>query len=221
MAKQARRRRTGREPLSRGRILRAAFDLADAEGLGALTMHNIGHHLDVEAMSLYRHVANKEDILDGLVDLVMAEIELPGGLDWKAALRHRSIAAREAFRRHRWSIGLVESRDRPGPATLAHHEAVLAVLLNAGFSGVLAGRAYNLLDSYIYGFAMQEASLPFETIEEQSRVGDVMLQQLPVDQYPNMVRVTREFGASGALLADFEFGLDLLLDGIERARALG
>jgi hypothetical protein len=168
-------------------------------------------------MSLYRHVENKEDILNGLVDLVVAEIELPtseGG--WRPQMRRRAISARRVFARHRWAIGLVESRTQPGAATLRHHEAVLATLIESGFSGFMAAQAYNLLDSYIYGFALQEASLPYDDPEGQAQLGQAMLQQLPADEYPNLVRVTREFLESGADLAAFEFGLDLVLDGIER-----
>jgi AcrR family transcriptional regulator len=201
-------------------VLRAAFELADEGGLGAVTMHSVGRRLGVEAMSLYRHVENKEDILNGLVDLVVAEIELPTSADgWRPQLRRRALSARRVFARHRWAIGLVESRTRPGAATLRHHEAVLATLLGAGFSGVMAAQAYNLLDSYIYGFALQEASLPYDDPVAQAQLGQVMLQQLPADVYPNMVRVTMEFLESGADLAAFEFGLDLVLDGIERVSA--
>jgi AcrR family transcriptional regulator len=218
MATRARSKRRRREPLSRERILRAALELADDGGLESLTMHNIGQQLGVEAMSLYRHVENKEDILTGLVDLVLSEVGLPAsGADWRDALRQRAISARQAFARHRWAIGLVESRMQPGAATLRHHEWVLGVLLEAGFSGAMAGHAYNLLDSYIYGFALQEASMPFTTAEEQAEVGQALLEQF-ADDYPNMTRVATEFLESGAeYSAEFEFGLDLILDGIERA----
>jgi AcrR family transcriptional regulator len=201
-------------------VLKGALELADEGGLGSLTMHAIGQRLGVKAMSLYRHVQNKDDILDGLVDLIVFEIELPvSGADWKAALRERAISARQVFARHRWAIGLVESRTRPGSVTLRHHEWVLAVLLEAGFSGTMAAHAYNLLDSYIYGFALQEANLPFETLEEQAQVGQAMLQQLAADAYPAMAQVASEFLESGAdYAAEFEFGLDLILDGIERAK---
>jgi AcrR family transcriptional regulator len=197
-------------------VLRAAFDLAVEGGLDSVTMHGIGERLGVEAMSLYRHVENKDDILGGIVDLVVAEIEQPArSSDWKAALRHRAQSARSVFARHRWAMGLIESQERPGPATLRHHEWVLDVLLSAGFSSAMATHAYNLLNSYLYGFALQEASLPFSDLEGQAKVGQAMLQQL--DEYPNLVRVTAEFLESGvAYVSDFEFGLDLILDGLER-----
>ncbi len=221
MARSA-RRKGGRKPmLSRERVLRAALELADADGLEALTMHNVGRRLGVEAMSLYRHVENKEDLLNGLVDLVLSEVELPANDgDWKAALRQRAISARQVFARHRWAIGLVESRRHPGEATLRHHEWVLGVLLNAGFSALMAAHAYNLLDSYIYGFALQEANLPFDTPAEQEEFGESLLAQLPADELPNMARVGAAFVESGAeYAAEFEFGLDLILDGVERAGA--
>lgn len=216
MADRSRRWRD-RTPLSRERVLLAALELADESGLGAVTMQRVGRRLGVEAMSLYRHVRNKEDILDGLVDLVVAEIALPTSEDgWRAALRQRALSARHVFARHRWAIGLVESRTRPGAPTLRHHEAVLAALVGAGFSSVMAARAYTLLDSYIYGFALQETSLPFDDAEAQAQLGKTMLPQLRADEYPTMRRVALEFLAAGTDHAVFEFGLDLLLEGLER-----
>jgi AcrR family transcriptional regulator len=216
---RTRRARAGRHPLTRDRILAAALELADADGIGAVTMQGVGRRLGVEAMSLYRHVDNKEAILDGLVDLIVSEVDLPprtGG--WKRAMRTRAISAHRVFGRHAWAIGLVESRTRPGAATLRHHEAVLGVLLDAGFSGVQAARTYTLLDSYIYGFAFQGASLPFDDAEEQARLGEELLGLLPADAYPNVARVATEFLAAGPDVGAFEFGLDLILDGIERAK---
>ena len=199
--------------LSRDRVLAAALVLTDAGGLEALTMQRLGRALGVEAMSLYRHVANKEDLLDGLVDLVFGEIELPeGDLDWRGAMRRRAVSAREVLRRHPWAIGLMESRSRPGPANLRHHDAVLAVLLGAGFSALQATRAYNLLDSYIYGFALQEKGLPFSSAEELEALGAVMLEQVPAGAYPHLTAVSRELMAARFSYADeFEAGLDLVL----------
>lgn len=221
MPTPARPRRRRRGTLSRERVLRAALVLADEGGLESLTMHAIGRRLGVQAMSLYRHVENKADLLDGLVDLVVSEVEVPmSSADWKAAMRQRAISARRVFARHRWAIGLVESRPRPGAVTLRHHEWVLGVLLEAGFSPAMAARAYNLLDSYIYGFALQEASLTYGSPEEQAEVGQATLQQLPPDEYPHLARVAREFIEAGTEYgAGFEFGLELILDGIERAQA--
>jgi AcrR family transcriptional regulator len=216
MARRAARDRT---PLNRDRVLRAALELADEGGVAALTMQAIGRRLGVEAMSLYRHIHNKDDILGGLVDLVFAEIGLPSDRSsWRAALRARSISARAALRRHPWAIALMESRMAPGPANLRSHDDTLAVLLDAGFSAAMATHAYNLVDSYVLGFAIQEVNLPFGSAEELADVGEGLLAQVPVDEYPSFVRVAAELLASGFDYgAEFEFGLDLILDGIERA----
>ncbi len=207
-----------RAPLSRDRVLRAALELADEGGSGALTMQGIGRRLGVEAMSLYRHVHNKDDILDGIVDLVFAEIELPADRSsWRTVLRARSISARAALRRHPWAITLMESRLTPGPANLRSHEDTVSVLLDSGCSATTATHAYNLVDSYVLGFALQEVNMPFSNAEELAAVGELLIARVPADQYPNLVRVAAELLASGFDYADeFEFGLDLLLDGIER-----
>jgi AcrR family transcriptional regulator len=213
-------RRTTRKraPLNRDRVLRAAVELADEGGTGALTMQRIGRRLGVEAMSLYRHVRNKDDILDGMVDIVFAEIELPADRSsWRTVLRARSISARAALRRHPWAITLMESRMAPGPANLRSHEDTLSVLVASGCSAAMATHAYNLVDSYVLGFALQEVNLPFSNAEELSAVGGELLAQVPADAYPNLVRVGNELLASGFDYGnEFEFGLDLILDGIER-----
>lgn len=209
--------------LSRGQVLEAAMAVADAEGIGALTMRRIGERLGAEAMSLYRHARDKDDILDGLVDLVYAEIEVPRrGTDWKVAMRRRAISARDALSRHPWAIALMESRTHPGPANLRHHDAVLGVLGEAGFSSAMATHAYNLLDSYIYGFALQEKSLPFGSPEELAAMGEDFLRQIPPDEYPHLARVARELlEARFDYAKEFEVGLELILDGIERIRPSG
>src|SRR5487761_1920458 len=203
-------RRTERKhaPLSRDRVLRAAVELADEGGIGALTMQQIGRWLGVEAMSLYRHVRNKDDIL-------FAEIELPADRSiWRTVLRARSISARAALRRHPWAITLMESRMAPGPANLRSHEDTLSVLLDSGCSATTATHAYNLVDSYVLGFALQEVNLPFANAEELAAVGELALAQVAADQYPNLVRVGAELLASGFDYGnEFEFGLDLILDG--------
>ncbi len=210
-----------RTPLTRERVLLAAVGLADEEGIEALSMRRLGDKLEVEAMSLYNHVASKDGLLDGMVDVVFGEIGLPpSGGDWKMAMRRRAIAAREVLRRHAWAIGLMESRTRPGPANLRHHDAVLGILRSAGFSGRKATHVYNLLDSYIYGFALQERSLPFSTAEELAQVGASMLPQIPTDVYPNLGAVAAELVRSRFNYGDeFEFGLDLILDGLKRFQA--
>ena len=151
-----------RVPLSRERVLRGAIAVADAAGVGALTIRSLAQHLGVKPMSVYYYVANKDEILDGIVDLVFSEIDLPSpGGDWRSEMRRRAISARRVLRRHPWAIGLLESRKTPGPATLRHHDAVIGTLREAGFSVEMTAHAYALLDSYVYGFALQEAALPF------------------------------------------------------------
>ncbi|MGH2462954.1 MAG: TetR/AcrR family transcriptional regulator [Candidatus Limnocylindria bacterium] len=209
-----------RARLSRERVLRAALSLADEAGIEALTMRRIGRRVGAEAMSLYRHVGSKDEILDGIVDIVFSEIPVPTGADWKPAMRQRAISAREALSRHPWAVGLMESRMQPGPANLRHHDKVLEVLREAGFSSATATHAYNLLDSYIFGFALQEQGLPFTTAEELAEVGSRLLEQIPAGEYPNLTAASSELLASGFNYADeFEVGLDLILDGIEKTWA--
>jgi AcrR family transcriptional regulator len=209
-----------RQPLSRGQVLRAAVALADQGGIGALSMRKLGQALGVEAMSLYNHVASKGDLLDGMIDVVFSEIGLPDSDEgWKPAMRRRAISAREVLGRHRWAIGLMESRRSPGPATVRHHDAVLGCLRAAGFSVEMTAHAYSLLDSYIYGFALQEASLPFGTAEETAQAAQEIAGQLPAGQYPHLAEL-----ATGHVLQpgyrygdEFEIGLDLILDALQRA----
>ncbi|MGH2774302.1 MAG: TetR/AcrR family transcriptional regulator [Actinomycetota bacterium] len=209
-----------RNPLSRHRVLHAAVAFADENGIESLTMRKLGEAVGVEAMSLYNHVANKEDLLDGMFDVVFSEIELPSGEDdWKTAMRRRGISVRTILSRHRWAVGLMESRASPGPATLRHHDAVIGCLRDAGFSVELAAHAFSALDSYIYGFALQERNLPFDTPEETSELARAMLAQFPVDEYPHLAELTidhvlrpgYDYGN------EYEFGLDLILHGLERA----
>src|SRR5918999_2015119 len=210
---EATARRTGRKArVSREQVLDAALAIADEGGLVAVTMANVGARWGVEAMSLYRHVGNKEEMLDGLVDRVFAEIEVPADApDWRDALRRRAVSAHAALRRHPWAIGLMESRSQPGPATLGHHDAMVALLFRVGFDGRTATRVYNLLDSYIYGFALQEATLPFSSPEEMATLSEQMLARL-ADAYPHLARVQRELVGSGFDYADeFEAGLDIIL----------
>jgi AcrR family transcriptional regulator len=209
-----------RTPLSRDQVLRAAVAFADEGGIGALSMRKLGQTLGVEAMSLYNHVASKGDLLDGMIDVVFGEIGLPpGDGGWKPAMRQRAISAREVLGRHPWAIGLMESRRTPGPATLRHHDAVLGCLRTAGFSVEMTAHAYSLLDSYIYGFALQEASLPFGTAEETAQVAQEIAGQMPAGQYPYLAEM-----ATGHVLQpgyqygnEFEVGLDLVLDALDRA----
>jgi AcrR family transcriptional regulator len=209
-----------RTPLSRERILRAAVALTDREGVGSLSMRRLAKELGVEAMSLYHHVAKKEALLDGMVDLVFGEIELPAaGAGWKAAMRRRAISARAVLSRHPWAISLMESRRTPGPANLRHHDAVIGCLRQAGFSVALTAHAYSVLDAYIYGFALQEASLPFDTPEETAEVAETIMAQFPADTYPHLTELAVEHVLQPGYDYgnEYEAGLDLILDGLERA----
>lgn len=210
-----------RVPLSRDRVLRAALVLADKSGIESLTMRNLGQKLGVEAMSLYNHVANKDDILDGITDLVFSEIALPSGrADWKTAMRQRAISAREVLLRHPWATRLMQSRTKPGPATMRHHDSVLGSLRKAGFTLVMAAHAYSVMDSYIYGFALQQTNLPIDTTENVARVGQDILRQLPADEYPHLAEMIIDHAMKPGYdyANEFEFGLDLILDGLERLR---
>jgi Tetracyclin repressor-like, C-terminal domain len=156
-----------------------------------------------------------------MIDVVFSEIGLPaGGTDWKTAMRQRAISVYGALARHRWAIGLMESRRSPGPANLRHHDAVIGKLRAAGFSIPMSAHAYSVLDSYIYGFALTKMHLPFQTTAQVAEVAETVLQPFPVNDYPNLV----EFITEHAMKPDydyadeFEYGLDLVLDGLERAR---
>jgi hypothetical protein len=171
-------------------------------------------------MSLYHYVAGKDEILDGIVDLVFSEIELPAADgDWRSQMRRRATSARLALRRHPWAIGLMESRANPGPATLRHHDATLGTLRTAGFSVAMTAHAYALLDSYIYGFALQERSLPFSTPRQSADLAQEMLARFPVSDYPHLAELTTEHVLRPGYDYgnEFAFGLDLILEGLDRA----
>jgi AcrR family transcriptional regulator len=216
-----RSRRRAAAPLNRERVLDAAVALADEAGIAALTMRGLGRRLGVEGMSLYNHVANKDDLLDGMVDFVFGQIgDPPRNADWRLAMRQRAIAAAAVLARHPWAIGLMDSRHQPGPANLRHHNAVIGCLREAGFSVAMAAHAYAVLDSYIYGFALQQASLPFATAEESVAVTEDILRQFPAEDYPYLAEMAVQHVLQpGYDFADeFAFGLDLILDGLARRR---
>ena len=224
MDANADRRRRRRAPLTRERVLRAAIRLADKGGLEAVSMRKLGQVLRVEAMSLYKHVANKDDLLDGVVDEVFSEIRLPQeGADWRIAMRDRAISARDVLVRHPWAIGLMDSRRNAGPATIRHHDAVIGSLRRGGFSVEMAAHAFSLLDSYIYGFALQETSLPFRTPEELSELADTVMPLAPATEYPYFAELATEYALRPGYSygAEFAFGLDLILDGLERGEDSG
>jgi len=211
-----------RRSLTRDRVLLAGVDFADDNGIASLSMRKLGDALGVEAMSLYHHVANKDALLDGMVDLVFGEIDLPpGAADWKIAMRLRAQSARQALRCHPWAIALMSTRTSPGPATLRHHNAVIGSFRGAGFSVEMTAHAFSALDSYIYGFALQEATLPLgDTEEETVEVAQMMLVQVPADEYPHLTEFTTQhiLRPGYDYGREFEFGLDLILDGLEKTR---
>jgi AcrR family transcriptional regulator len=210
-----------RRRLSRERVLRAAITHADAGGIEALTMRTLAEELGVAPMALYRHIANKDDLVDAMVDVVFSEIDLPASTaGWKTGMRQRAISAREVLSRHRWAIGLMESRTNPGPANLRHHDAVIGTLRAAGFTIPMAAHAYSLLDSYIYGFALTQMNLPFDTSAEVAEVAQNMLQPFPLKEYPNLVEfITEHAMKPGYDYGDeFVYGLGVILDGLEKAR---
>ena len=209
-----------RPGLTRARVLAAAVAVADEGGMGRVTMRRVAEALGVEAMSLYHHVANKEDLLDGMVDAVFDEmVPPPAGAPWREALAEHARSTRRAMARHPWALGLMDSRTAPGPATLGHHEAVLACLRGAGFSLEHTGLAYASLDAYVYGFVLQEAGLPTEDGAFDDQVRD-LAEALPAETYPHLVEMAAHATSEGWAFGDqFEPGLALVLDGLERLLA--
>lgn len=214
---------TAKEPLTRDAIVTAAVQLADERGLDAVSMRLVAQSLGVQAMSLYHHLPGREALLDGMVDVVFREIELPAqATPWRKGMRERALSARKALLRHPWAVALMDSRSQPGPATLRHHDSVLGCLRRGGFTVAGAAHAFSLLDAYVYGFVIQEAALPFKTAQETAEVTGLLREQLG-SQYPNLTEmllahVTRnEYDYA----AEFEFGLDLILDGLEGLAADG
>jgi AcrR family transcriptional regulator len=217
-----------RTPLSRERVIEAAVALAVRDGIESLTMRKLADELGAGAMSLYHYVPNKEELLDGMVDIVFGEIELPPtGVDWKTAMRRRALSTREVLNRHRWAVGLMESRRSPGPASFRLHNAVLGCLREGGFSIELTIQAYSVLDAYLYGFALQEKSVPFDSAEESAAVAEEQARQFAEQQtaplgeeFPYLAEVVAghvaEVGYDFATA--FEYGLDLILDALERRR---
>jgi AcrR family transcriptional regulator len=205
-----------RAPLTRDRVLRAAIDLADDHGLDALSMRRLGQALGVEAMSLYKHVANKEAILDGMADLVAGEIEVPDpSLPWKEAIRRSEISTHDVLLRHPWASTLIESRNTAGPARTRYLDAMIGTLRGAGFPMPIVARAFGALDSHTYGFALQEQAWAIEPVEGPEAAA-AMVEMLPEGAFPNLEAMARMAMSVDGVPVDFEFGLDLLLDGLER-----
>jgi AcrR family transcriptional regulator len=208
--------------LSKQRVVAEAIRIADREGVHGLSMRRLAAELGAGAMSLYHYVASKDELLDAMIDVVFEEIALPPEeSDWQVAMRRRASSARQVLARHPWAISLMESRTSPGPANLRHREAVTACLRKAGFSVVMTTHANWLLDSYVYGFALEESSLPFDTADELTEMTeDVYLPQLPPDQFPYLNESATALAAAGYVPAEeFGFGLDLILAALEPLRA--
>ncbi|HEX6148188.1 TetR/AcrR family transcriptional regulator [Nocardioides sp.] len=219
MARGSTEDRVARPRLSRERVLRGAMAIADEGGIDSLTIRSLAQGLGVKPMSVYYYVANKDEILDGIIDLVFSEIELPAaGGDWRVEMRRRADSTRTTLRSHPWAIGLMESRTSPGPATLRHHDAVIATLRGAGFSQELTAHAYALIDSYVYGFALQEIGLPFEGADTVADVAEPIMEQFATGEYPHMVEMATDYYLRpGYDFGDeFTWGLDLILDALVR-----
>jgi AcrR family transcriptional regulator len=202
------------------KVLEAAIELADEIGIEALTIRKLADKLGVGAMTIYHHVPSKEAIVDGMVEIVFAEIEKPSSdVDWKTAMRRRCISAREVLNQHKWAAPLMDSRMSPGPANLSHHDAVIGCMRKGGLSIQMTAHAYAILDSFVYGFAFEEAVLPSGGGEGITEVAEQIAAHFPSGEYPHLAELTFEhvlqpgydFGDS------FEFGLDLIIEGLERA----
>lgn len=207
--------------LSKQRVVAEAVQIADRQGVDGLSMRRLAAALDAGAMSLYHYVASKDELLDAMIDVVFEEIERPiAGADWQAEMRREAASTRDVLARHPWATALMESRTTPGPANLRHREAVTACLRSAGFSVLMATHANWLLNSYVYGYCLQAASLPFDTADEFANLAeDLYLPQLPPDEFPYLKE-----SAAGLVAADYDpaeeflFGLDLVLAALEPLR---
>lgn len=211
---------TKKSTLTRERVLGAAIELADEIGIDSLTIRKLAAKLDVGTMTIYHHVPSKEEIIDGMVEIVFGEIEQPPtDENWKSAIRKRCVSAREVLNRHPWAAPLMESRTSPGPANMGHHDAVLRCLRGGGLSLQLTAHAYAVLDSFVYGFAFEEATLPASGGEGFTEIAEQIAANFPADEYPYLAELTVEhvlqpgydFGDS------FEFGLDLIIAGLDEA----
>nr|WP_255672087.1 TetR/AcrR family transcriptional regulator [Glycomyces amatae] len=201
--------------------MREAVAMAD-EARGAVpSTRKLAERLGVRAMALYHHFRNKDELLDGMVDAVFAEVALPeDGVDWREAMRRRAASTRDALVRHPWAIGLMDSRPNAGEATLRHHDAVIGCLRGGGFTIAGAAHAFSVLDSYIYGFVIQELALPFDSPGGLEAVGEGLMERMAGGAYPHLTELAVEHALKpGYAYADeFAIGLDLVIDGLERRR---
>ncbi|HET7477690.1 MAG TPA: TetR/AcrR family transcriptional regulator C-terminal domain-containing protein [Dermatophilaceae bacterium] len=199
-------------------MLRSAMAIADSGGIAALTIRSLAQQLGVKPMSVYHYVANKDEILDGIIDIVFSEIELPSiGGDWRSQMRRRAHSARKVLGGHRWAIGLLESRPTPGPATLRHHDVVIGTLRAAGFSREMTAHAYALIDSYTYGFALQEANLPFQGRDTVSEAAEPIMAGFTAEEYPHLSDMVTEYYLRPGydFGGEFDLGLNLILDALD------
>jgi AcrR family transcriptional regulator len=211
------------EQLSRERVLRTAVELADRHGLDWLSMRKLGDELGAGAMSLYYYVPSKTELIDGMIDIVFGEIEPPSPeLDWKEAMHRRAVSTREALTRHRWAVGNMEGRTDHGPANLRLHDAVLGCLRAAGFSIEMSVHAYSVQDAYIYGFALQQTDMSSQTPEDFAAEAQRQMTAYEdvLAEYPHLVEVVGGYVAKAGYDydAEFLFGLDLILDALDRLR---
>jgi len=209
-----------RQPLSRDRVLREAVAMADEGGIDALSMRRLARRLGVEAMSIYYYVENKDALLDGMIDLIMGEIELPDpNLGWLPGNRRRAISLHNMLTRHAWAAPLMESRRNPGPVALRYYDAVLGSFRTAGFSVPMAAHAFAAIDAYVFGFGLQELSLPFDEVPVEE-IAQALLEALPPDEYPHLAEMITDHALQPGydFGAEFQWGLDLILDGFDRLR---
>ena len=218
MTPQAEQPNEPRVPLSRGRVMRAAIGLADAEGIEALTMRRLAQELGVEAMTLYYHVANKDDILGGIVDIVVGEFDPPGdGPDWQAAIRRTAISAHDTLVRHKWAANLLLSGG-VREARLRYMDGILGCLRAGGFSAEMTHHAYHALDSHILGFTLWQVGMALED-RSLPDMAKTFLSELSVEDYPHLAEhIEQHIAERPGEKSEFEFGLDLILDGLERMR---
>ncbi|MCC6622229.1 MAG: TetR/AcrR family transcriptional regulator C-terminal domain-containing protein [Deltaproteobacteria bacterium] len=206
-----------REPLTRARIVAAAVALADAGGTAGLSMRGLAQALGIEAMSLYHHVAHKDALLDLMVDAIFERLAPTPDGPWRPAMRARAASIREVLLAHPWGLGLLEARKTPGLVTLSHHDRTIGRLRAAGFSIEMVAHALAVLDSYTYGFVLQELSLPFSNPDEASEVAGALIDSAPDGALPHLTELARHqvIGADYRFADEFDYGLDLVLDGIQ------
>lgn len=212
------RKAGARGSLSRALVMETALAMLDEGGLESLSMRNLGKRLGVEAMSLYNHVAGKDDVVEGALELAVAEIALPEpGEPWREAMRRRAASARSAFERHPWAAALVDSRTGASPARLKYYDAILGALTGAGFPLAEAAMAFSALDSFVYGYGLQRRNAAAPGEDGPRKRARAFRDEMPAEAYPHVARMAELAAERGYdPEADFEYGLSLLLDGLER-----